>query len=69
MGAIVSVGRTPVYIEGLERWDRTHRGQKVIVTGTLRYEAPEQLENAAGEHSHGVPGGRWVLESASWSLA
>src|SRR5690349_15502349 len=69
MGAIVSVGRMPVYIDGLERWDKAHRGQKVIVTGTLTREAPEQLTNAAGEHSHGVPGGRYILEAASWSLA
>jgi hypothetical protein len=65
MGAIVTVGRTPVYIEGKERWEKAFAGKKVIVTGTLRREAPEVLENAAGEHSHGVPGGRYLIELGS----
>ena len=67
-GAIVSVGRTPVYIDGMERWDRAHAGKKVSVTGTLRREAGDDVESPTGEYSHGVPGGRFILESATWKL-
>lgn len=68
-GAIVTVGRTPVYIDGLQRWDRALDGKKVTVTGTLRREAGDEVVNAKGEYSHGVPNGRFVLESASWKAS
>lgn len=67
MGAIVLVGRTPVYIEGLERWDRALAGKTVKVTGTLRREVPEELVDDQGQVSHGVPGGRYLLEAATWT--
>ncbi len=67
-GAIVSVGRTPVYIDGLQRWDKAHAGKKVSVTGTLRREAGDEVESPTGEHSHGVPDGRFILEAATWKL-
>ena len=67
-GAIVMVGRTPVYIDGLPRWDKAHADKQVSVTGTLRREAGDEVVNAAGEYSHGVPDGRFILESATWTL-
>lgn len=67
-GAIVTVGRTPVYIDGLQRWDRAHAGKKVAVTGTLRREAGDDVVSPTGEYSHGVPGGRFILEAATWKL-
>jgi hypothetical protein len=69
-GAIVTVGRTPVYIDGLERWDRAHAGHKVSVTGTLTQEAPDEVyDPKTGEYSTGFAAGRYILESASWKLA
>ncbi len=68
-GAIVTVGRTPVYIDGLERWDGAHRDKQVTVSGTLYIEPGDEVVNAKGEYSHGVPTGRFMLESASWKLS
>lgn len=67
-GAIVTVGRTPVYIDGLPRWDKAHDGKQVSVTGTLRREAGDDVVSPTGEYSHGVPDGRFILESATWKL-
>ncbi len=68
-GAVVlTEDRTPVYVAGLERWDRTLDGKKVSASGTLRREASDELVNAKGEHNSGV-GAHFVLEGPSWKLA
>jgi hypothetical protein len=73
MGALVTVataaGERPVYIDGLQRWDRTHDGKDVEVTGTLRFEPPDDVEDAAGNMSTGVPAGRFLVEAAQWKLS
>ena len=73
MGALVTVdtakGKRPVYIDGLQRWDRTHDGKDVEVTGTLRFEPPDDVVDQAGNYSTGVPAGLFFLESATWKLA
>ncbi|HEY1558585.1 MAG TPA: hypothetical protein VGF94_27370 [Kofleriaceae bacterium] len=68
LGAVVvgDIGM-PIYIGGLERWDRAIDGKLVTVTGTLAKIAPDDVVNAAGEHAHGSPATRWVIEHASWS--
>ena len=69
-GAVVTVGRTPVYIDGLERWDKATRGQQVSVTGTLRLEpGDDELVNDKVEHSTGVPSGRYILDGATWKTS
>ena len=73
MGALVTVttakGKRPVYVDGLARWDRTHDGKDVELTGTLRFEPPDDVEDAAGNFSTGVPAGRFYVEAATWKLA
>jgi hypothetical protein len=69
-GAVVLTDdRTPVYIDGLESWDRKVDGKKVKAKGTLRKRGGQQVVNDKGEHSHGFPGERYVLEKPSWSVA
>jgi hypothetical protein len=69
-GAVVlTEDRTPVYVEGLERWDRTLDGKQVSATGTLRREAGDQVVNAKGEYSTGIASGRFVLEGPTWALS
>lgn len=68
-GAVVLTDdRTPVYVAGLERWDRAFDGKNVSASGTLRREAGDDVVNAKGEHSHGIPDGRFVLEAPTWTL-
>ena len=69
-GAVVLTDdRTPVYIDGLESWDRATDGKHVRAKGTLRRRGGQQTVNAKGEHSHGFPGERYVLEKPTWSVA
>ena len=69
-GAVVLTDdRTPVYVDGLEAWDRKTDGKKVKAKGTLRRRGGQQTVNAQGEHSHGIPGERYVLEKPTWSVA
>ena len=69
-GAIVLTDdRTPVYVDGLERWDRSTDGKQVSATGMLRRRAGEAVVNERGESSHGIPSDRFVLEEASWSVS
>lgn len=69
-GAVVLTDdRTPIYIDGLDAWDRATDGKKVRAKGKLRKRNAGPLVNTKGEHSHGVPGDRFVLEQPSWSVA
>ncbi|HTR51222.1 MAG TPA: hypothetical protein VMJ10_10985 [Kofleriaceae bacterium] len=69
LGAVV-VGEKgmPIYIAGLERWDRTIDGKPVSVSGKLTKVAPDDVVDASGQHAHGAPGARFVLEQASWTV-
>lgn len=74
MGALVTISangkKRPVYIDGLDRWDRALDGKDVEVSGTLRFEPPDDVEDpVTGEQSTGVPAGRFVIESATWKEA
>ncbi len=68
-GAVVLVDDTPVYLEGLERWDSAHNGKQVTVSGLLFRESGDDVVNAAGEYAHGIPDGRFVLKSPTWKLS
>ncbi|NVB78382.1 MAG: hypothetical protein HOV81_08325 [Kofleriaceae bacterium] len=68
-GAVVlTEDRTPVYLDGVERWERTVDGKRVSATGTLRRLGGDEVVNDKGEHSHGIPGGRFVLEQPTWTV-
>ena len=70
LGAIVMTSdSTPIYMDGIERWDSATQGKSVKVTGTLRRRllAPVATVNAKGEVSHGVEGESYVLESTTVS--
>jgi hypothetical protein len=70
LGAVVLTDdRTPVYVDGLESWDRATDGKKVSASGMLGKCGGDQLVNAAGEYRHGVPGDRFVLEQPSWTVS
>jgi hypothetical protein len=69
-GAIVQTAdRTPIYIDGLERWDKAHDGKQVSASGTLRREGGDEVVNSKGERSSGFATGRFILEGATWKLA
>lgn len=68
-GAVVMTDdRTPIYVGGLDKWDKATDGKKVSATGTLRRQDAGDLKNDKGEYSHGVPGERFVLEQPTWKL-
>lgn len=68
-GAVVLTDdRTPVYLDGVERWERAVDGKRVSATGKLRKLAGDEVLNDKGEHSHGVPGDRFVLEQPTWTV-
>ncbi len=53
-GAIVQVeDRTPVYVDGLERWDRAVDGKPVSASGMLRKQGADDVVGENGEHSTG----------------
>ena len=69
-GAVVLTDdRTPIYVDGLERWDRATDGKKVSASGTLRKRGGDQVVNDRGEYRHGTPGDRFVLEQPSWKVS
>jgi len=69
LGAVVVAEKgTPIYVAGLERWDRAIDGKSVSVSGVLTKVAPDDVIDANGHHAHGAPGARFVLEQASWTV-
>jgi hypothetical protein len=71
-GAIVVLSdETPLYVGGLDFWDKNVRRKMVRVHGTLRLKklAPDPKVNAKGEHSTGMTGKDFVIEGATWELA
>jgi hypothetical protein len=68
-GAVVVTSDGPVYLGGLESWDKATDGKRVSASGVLRAHSGGSLVNAKGEYSHGVPGDRLVIEAATWNLA
>lgn len=70
-GAVVlTEDRTPVYIAGLDSWERSLSGAQVRVRGVLRHRALIPVAQVAedGAVSHGMDGAVYVLEGASWSV-
>jgi hypothetical protein len=70
-GAMVMVGtRTPVYIEGLQRWPRELARKRVTVTGALRRRESDLPETPPGGiPAHGIPSASYVLDDARWEPA
>jgi hypothetical protein len=67
LGAVVvTEGGTPVYVAGLAHWDHAVDGRPVRATGTLRLVAGDLVDDR-GEHRHGTPDDRLVLDDASWT--
>ena len=72
LGAVILTDdRTPVYVDGIERWDNNTDGRSIAASGLLvrKKLAPDPVVDADGGHSHGIEGTQYVLESANWSLA
>ncbi len=69
-GAVLLVGKTPVYLPGLDAWPAGAQGQQVVVGGTLvqKQHLPEARRDARGAVSQGASGPQWVLESPQWRL-
>jgi hypothetical protein len=66
-GAIVTGAGRPVYIGGLERWDKELEGKPVEVSGVLR--AQESTLPPGDPPSHGVDAASFVLDDARWAPA
>jgi hypothetical protein len=67
-GAMVQLeDKTPIYITGLERWDKAVFNKEVEVTGQLRFR-PSRVPKVGpgGEHSHGL-GDTYAVDDASWT--
>lgn len=69
-GAVVlTADRTPVYVEGLDRWDRAIDGKKVSASGTLRKRGGDDVVGANGEQASGITGDHFVLEQPTWTVS
>jgi hypothetical protein len=68
-GAVVMTDDGPLYVSGVESWDKATNGKKVSITGTVRAKDGGKMQNDQGEHIHGIPGEHFVIESATWALA
>ncbi|MCS6916027.1 MAG: hypothetical protein RMK29_13400 [Myxococcales bacterium] len=71
-GAVVLLSDgTPVYIRGLDYWDRGWNWKRIRASGVLREAklAPDPEVNQQGEVSHGMYGDALVLEGATWEEA
>lgn len=68
-GAIVSTGAgRPIYVAGLERWDKELERKPVEVTGVLRRRESE-LPPPGDMPAHGVDAAAFVLDDARWTAA
>ena len=69
-GAVVlTADRTPVYVDGLERWDGAFDGKKVSASGTLRKRGPDDVVAGNGEQASGIAADHFVLEQPTWALS
>lgn len=69
-GAIVMLeDRTPVYLDGMDRWDAATNNKPVSAKGTLRKQGGQPTMNDKGEAIHGFPDARFVLEHPTWTVS
>lgn len=69
-GAVVLTSdRTPVYVDGLERWDRAVDGKQVSASGTLRKRGPDDVVDGSGVQSSGIASAHFVLEKPTWTVS
>jgi hypothetical protein len=64
-GAFVALEGRPVYLAGVERWDRATEGHPVEATGVLRRREAPQSDVAI----HDVDGGQFILDEPRWTVA
>lgn len=69
-GAVVLVGGSPWYLEGLATWPKEVHGKVVAVGGKLadKQYLPQAMRNEKGEVSQGAVGSQNVLEAPTWRL-
>lgn len=68
-GAIlVLADNTPLYIAGLDKWEPSLEKQTLKVTGTLTRGklAPDPTPGPGGVQRHGMQGGVFIMNDASW---
>lgn len=65
LGAEVTVGRTPVYCTGLDRWPADVAGTTVTARGTLEQTDEFSEESDPALPSAGTRGAVWVLRSCA----
>lgn len=69
-GAVVlTADRTPVYVDGLERWDGAFDGKKISASGTLRKRGADDVVAGNGEQASGIGADHFVLEQPTWALS
>lgn len=65
---VVTDDNTPVYLDGIDSWDKATRGKQVSVTGILREIGGQATVNAAGEQLHGYASARLVIENPTHTV-
>ncbi len=69
-GAIVMAAGEPVYIGGLDAWDKEVEGKPVEVSGVLRLrESGMPSPPPDGLPLHGIDEDTYVLDDAQWALS
>lgn len=71
-GAMVRVAGVsrPIYIAGLDSWDKELEGQAVEVTGVLRLREPQVARpEGTAAPAHGLDTATFVLDGAEWAPA
>ena len=69
-GAVLLVGKAPLYLGGMQRWPPEAEGKLVAVGATVvdKQYLPEAARNEKGEWSQSATGTQLVLESATWRV-
>jgi cytochrome c-type biogenesis protein CcmE len=71
-GAVLLLGKEPLYLAGLERWPEAVQGKTVAVGGTLRSKQhlPVATKDTKGAISQGTSAAslQWVFEAPTWRL-
>lgn len=69
LGAEVTLGRTPVYCRGLERWPAELAGKQVVARGLLESTMEFAPEQDPALPSAGTNGAVWVLRGCTYEAA
>jgi hypothetical protein len=69
LGAEVTLGRTPVYCRGLDRWPAELVGKQVVARGLLESTMEFAPEQDPALPSAGTSGAVWVLRGCTYEAA